>query len=729
MSSTICRGDVVRVITASEAAPIQFAAQEMKRILKQSVGVRFEMADSYALSVQLVETSGDDYCAISIDADKRQIIVRGQSSNAVRDGVFDFLEKVVGVRWLYPGSDGECVPVRKELRLKTSAWVLPEPMPYRGLHICGGVKHYDQDIVEWMSHCRCNRKMTHHCEVSVFDADLKLLGLAPDTTTHSFACMIPDAEFYDTHPEYFAVVGGKRIRHADGGQLCLSNAGLRRTYIERLAAYAEKYPGVSIVGIPSNDGFGWCECEDCLRMDGELGCQPGDVSGRVWAFSIEVANALKERLPGRLIGQYVYSNFRRCPVETLPENMAIVYTVGKRCFKHMLGDLTCEVNAPHREQLMAWAARCEHVYLYEYYAHSGWNDLPFPVWRVTAKDMKWCRENNIDGFLTEVLGPEHGWWRSGHLGLSSTLASLANPEMNVDEFLDDYCTARFGAAAKPLRQYLDLFENGLKGLPCGFRDNVDVLPHLLTEDMRRQCGALIAQGAACLGDAPVFYKKQFERERELFEKWCRIVHLQTEYEEPGHLVAKAFPGWEDALESGDSEGMGVLTNYSYHIPLEGGETRFRVYADAQSIYFAFDCMEPDMAKLKTNVSENCFQVYEDDSVEIFTAISLDASECAHFLVNASGFKAASWCDIPGMRWNWSWPVEWETRVKHYPDRWTLVARIPLDAIGAAGNFYTSVIRNRKAGGRNELSGFPKGGAFFRPEAYCQLQVTDISDES
>lgn len=718
----IARGDVVCVAATCGGDAAQFAAREIERVLERATGAQPGNADRRALTIRLLESRGEAYCTVSIDTDRREVSVSGRTPEAIRDGALDFLEKVAGVRWLYPGNEGEFIPETTQLRLESSSWTLPEPMPYRGLHICTHTMHYDRDIAEWMAHRRCNRKLTHHSEVDALGSQLKLLGLAPDTTTHSFAFLIPDATFYETHPEYFSLVGGRRIRHADGGQLCLANPALRKEYIARLAAFAAAHPDVPVLGIPSNDGFGWCECEACRRMDAEAGGVPGDVSGRVWVFSIEVADALRTRVPDRLVGQYVYSNFRHPALPALPGNMLVAHTMSGKCFRHSLGDPSCKVNERLREEILGWRRRCSHLYLYEYYFRASWGDMPFPLWRNAAEDMKWCRQSGVDGFLSEVVRPDDEWWRSGHMALSSALASLADPGMDIDAFLDDYCLAGFGPAAGTMRKYFDLLEDAVERLPCGFVADAEGLGNLLNQDTRRQCGALIEQAAASLSGSSAFHKRQFGNQQRLFEKWRRIADLQAVSADDGRLNATPFPGWDRALARGDGKGMAVLTTRSYHIPPDEGRTWLRAYYDTDSVYFAFDCLEPDMRRIRIATRENDLRVYEDDSIEVFTATSPGAAECAHFLVNPAGFKAASWCDIPRNRWNWSWPVSWEARAGCLADRWTAVVRIARKDIGAAEGIYFTVVRNRRAGGRNEISGFPGGGVFFRTDDYCAMKL-------
>ncbi|HRU07422.1 MAG TPA: DUF4838 domain-containing protein, partial [Candidatus Brocadiia bacterium] len=628
----IGRGAAVAVVVGADAPPVElWAAEEVGRCLVEALGARLvKPGEGAALTVELVRGGGESY-EIEVSRGPARVAVRGASGADLRDGAFAFLEKAVGARWLFPGEEGEWIPRLDELRLRPGRWAGPKGMPYRGLHICGSPHHYDKAVAEWMAHRRCNRKLTHHNEVDVIGGELDRLGLSADTTAHAYSFWVPDAEFYASHPEFFALVGGRRIRQRDGGQLCVSNKELRGVVVERMKAYAAAHPGVAILGLPPNDGYGWCECEACRALDRELSDEPDNVSGRVWDFATDVAERLRRELPGRLVGHYAYSNFRTLPRRPMPENMALSYTVAPRCFRHSLGDASCAVNRAQAEQARMWRSRCQHVYLYEYYLSSSWHDLPFAAWRVAVEDARWMRREGLAGFMTEVTGNGRGWWRASHLAVGAMLGALADPEADAGTMLDDYCAARFGAAGEAMRGYYAALEEGVGRMGgCWTLHDATDLGRALDGAAREACAARLAEAEArATGDER--RARAVAAEKALFEKWVEVARRQASLREAGPLTAEPFPGWEEAMRP-SAGGAGVeLVTRAYLTPPDEGGARLRVYADAGAVYFVMECMEPDMAHLKADCHEDSAAVYNDDSVEIFTAAGPAATVCQHFL--------------------------------------------------------------------------------------------------
>lgn len=719
------RGANIAVLCEGLGPTALFAAEELRRCLAEALDAQWgDSPDGADLVVRFCPApTGDAEYEILVDTGAGEVALRGADDAALRDAAFGFLERFAGVRWLYPGDEGEYVPQLRELRLQGGGVPGPKPLPYRGLHICGAPLHYDEQAALWLAHRRGVRKLTHHEEVDPLAPALARLGLSPDTVAHSFSFWIPDDEFFAAKPEFFSLVGGRRIRHGEGGQLCVANPELREVFVRRVREWAEAHPQVVHLGVPSNDGYGWCECENCRGLDARLSPDPANVSGRLWDFTVHVARALEGALPGRLVTQIVYSNFRTRPQGPLPGNMAVSYTAGGRCFRHSLADPNCPANAAHRAELVEWRKMCQHVYLYEYYSKGTWRDLPFPAWRTAFRDVRWMREAGLDGFFSEVGPAYRAWWAEGHKAVGAVLAALADGELDADAYMADYCRARFGPAADAMGEYFRVLEEAFMSAPgCFFASDARDLPKVLPPSAREECAALLERAAGTLERGPAFHKGQLERERALFGKWLRIERLQRETKRPGPLQAAPFPGWEAALSPREEEPSVAFTSRAYHTPPEEGGTALRLYADGGAVYFAFECFEPDMEHLKADAPADSHRVTGDDGVEIFTAVAPDAPTCRHFLATVNGCRAASDCDIAAKRWNWSWPVDWEVRVRRGADRWFLVARIPREAVGAEEGVFFTCVRNRHAGGRHEISGFPDGGAFFAPGKYHLLRL-------
>lgn len=88
---------------------------------------------------------------------------------------------------------------------------------------------------------------------------------------HAFGTMAPPSKYGPSHPEYYALVNGKRLwQNYDGkhgAQLCTSNPDVIRLVIDYCNRTFEEHPDYQTISISPNDGGGFCECERCRRLD------------------------------------------------------------------------------------------------------------------------------------------------------------------------------------------------------------------------------------------------------------------------------------------------------------------------------------------------------------------------------------------------------------------------------------------------------------------------------
>ena len=88
---------------------------------------------------------------------------------------------------------------------------------------------------------------------------------------HTFHNYIPTAKYFNSHPEWFAEVGGKRD-NTKSAQLCLSNTEMRKEVLKNLRAYIvrdiadakkNKADAPWIYDISQNDHQRFCRCKNC----------------------------------------------------------------------------------------------------------------------------------------------------------------------------------------------------------------------------------------------------------------------------------------------------------------------------------------------------------------------------------------------------------------------------------------------------------------------------------
>ncbi|MBR7156287.1 MAG: DUF4838 domain-containing protein, partial [Lentisphaeria bacterium] len=198
-----------------------------------------------------LKTKGAFFCRVK----GKKLYIFGDAEG-VRCGIYRVLQKL-GVHWFSPG-EKMIIPAKAAMPFaKLDRFSETPSFPYRSLHICSGKHHYDETVARWMSFNCMNGKLTHLPEDDIVGGELKKLGLAPDTTVHAYDLMIPANKYYKSNPEFFALVGNKRI--TGGGQLCVSNEKMREAFVKELYALIKAKPHIGVYGICPNDGYGWCE--------------------------------------------------------------------------------------------------------------------------------------------------------------------------------------------------------------------------------------------------------------------------------------------------------------------------------------------------------------------------------------------------------------------------------------------------------------------------------------
>lgn len=643
---------------------------------------------------------------------EKKIVIKSENEEGFRCGLYSFLE-FIGVRWFSP----EMKIVLPNLPI--TLYPLEEKnipsFPYRGLHICGSPFHFDKKVAEWMNFLKMNRKLTHHEEVDIIGKELLKLGLKPDTTVHSYSFWISDDRYFQKHPEWFALVGGKRITQKEGGQLCLANKEMRNEFVENIKKFLDKHPEISIVGICPNDGYGWCECEKCRMLDSKLDRKKGTVNGRVADFVSDIAERLKKINTKILVGHYSYSNFADFYLEkeNFPDNIIISCTLW-RCFKHSIDNPNCHVNRPIYERIKKLRGKFKHLYVYEYYTYH-WNYLPAPIWKVVRDDMLAYHKLGCDGFLSEVGPAKNSSYKSFHLALYVASKYLYSINTDLESILEDYCEKRFGPAKNIMLQYFKTLEEGMEKMDTCFTHKPEDFEKMFTSNVRKKAGLLLEK-AVLKTKTTKDYEKNVKEEKKLFDLWNKIAIERPMYRYSSKITP--LPLNELKMKSNRKDKLVLVENVSL-IPPRRNKTFLSVYADKENIGFLIECYEQAMDKLTIKKSNTLEAVYESDCIEIFLSNARNTDTIYHIMINAGGYNCASECK--GTRWNWSWNGNYTANVKIFHKRWIVFFTIPKVSIGANKKFYFSVVRNRKINGW-EITGIPEGGAYFNPEKYLEVSL-------
>ncbi len=145
------------------------------------------------------------------------------------------------------------------------------------------------------------------------------------------------------------------------------------------------------------------------------------------------------------------------------------------------------------------------------------------------------------------------------------------------------------------------------------------------------------------------------------------------------------------------------------------QTRFKTFNDGKYIYFAVECDEPAMAKIRKNLySRDSSLIWMNDSLEV-NLVPDSTNVLSYYKVTIDTNGAFS--DLFGQDdntgrdkflFNGGWDSSIRLKTKKYADKWTMEAAIPFGSMDYNTKhtdiWRVHVGRTRWAGGKVELSG-------------------------
>lgn len=467
-------------------------------------------------------------------------------------GAYELLEKYLGVRWYLPDPLGEVVPRRNVVALPE---IDDAQKPAFEMRWVGSVD-------EWNLRNKMNR---------VSAAEYPPAFRVAPRIYHSQYELVAPKVYYAEHPEYFALVGGRRCGDRDA-KLCYSNPDVARVVAENLAALKEADPSIALVSFSPSDGQKWCECEGCKAMDdkGELASDQR-YSRRSLVFYNRVAEELEKRLPQQrlLVGAYnVYNRPPRDSSIRAHKNLAVIIThYDDYCMAHAVNDPACPRNAKYVELVRAWQRLIPDVYFYEYYHKGNWLDLPWPIVHCIASDIPYFRDIGARGLYTQYT-TRNMWTNVLNYYVAAKL--LWNPDADVPAIVDDFCRNFYGAAAQEMKAYYQTLERAMAGCGLHFPGNAFMYAkHVFTRrvlaEARRHLGRAkrLADSPQALAriekaQASLDYASRFVEYQRLVESLAGIsdaLALRQQVERADQMAADLLRDLESSRYEGVAAGL------------------------------------------------------------------------------------------------------------------------------------------------------------------------------
>lgn len=391
--------------------------------------------------------------------DKGELVVQDRGTLY---GVYEFLDQL-GVRWYRPEPWGEFVPKEQEISIPVGNNTAKPVYRYRsGMN---SFRWWRDETPEqrrmarlWATRNRMNTNMYTPPEYG---------GYYQLHHDHSYQYLVPHEVYFKNHPEYFALIQGKRS-DSPAAQLCLGNPEVQELVAQRVIESARKNPQMETISLEPNDGGLWCECELCKVMDDPAlqSAAGGGVSkaNRVSKFNNIIARKLNEALPGRKVAWLAYNQHTEVPtqVEKFEKNTLIIPAAycAYSDYSRDLCDPQSAPNARFLKILQGYGGRTE-IMTYEYWTCYAWAG-PMPMLRVMTDRLRQYNKNfNVQGVYNET----HPCWGPQGINLYFLPRLLWNPYIDVEKEAALYYRNYYGPAAEPMRQYHESLEAAAKDGP------------------------------------------------------------------------------------------------------------------------------------------------------------------------------------------------------------------------------------------------------------------------
>jgi hypothetical protein len=432
----------------------QYAASEFQRLFRELTGVDLPLTQASAAGSNAVfigpgavarsgqptdrRALGEE--ALRIRIGPRVVCIDGGRPRGTLYGVYEFFEELCGVRFLT--FDHTYIP--------TNAATRELPLGVRFLN--------PQFAFRWSYYGESSRhpEFAAQLRVNTVSDDPRLGGRTGfRLVNHNVAYLVPPAKFGQEHPEYYALVGGRRKLEEGGGgpQLCMSNPDLVGVVVAAVLEEIRQNPTARNINIAQMDNESYCTCPSCAAID----AREQSHAGATLAFVNAVAEQVEKTHPEVLISTFAYLYTRQPPKTLKPRRNVMIQLCSIECCDfHAIDDPACPLNRAFCADLAGWKKIARNVFIWHYNTNFKGYLLPFPNFRSIGPSVAYFAQNHGRGVFMQAAGN----------GFSTELSDLRNyvmarclwkPGRDSWQEAEEFCRLHYAESAAPILAYLKYY--------------------------------------------------------------------------------------------------------------------------------------------------------------------------------------------------------------------------------------------------------------------------------
>jgi len=471
-----------RIIIGKQCEPVEKrAAQDLQEYIQKSTGAKLPIESNDSKTIVHAIVVGDCPAAKAVGIDSSTMkpegfviktigenlyIVGRDTAESPRSehwrnapqtgtwfGVSRFLETYLDIRWFFPGENGEYVPSQATLALPQADIQDYPKMELRRIYgtTTGLPAQQKQEVIDWQ----------------------KRLGNGWSqiwSGSHTWGQYFSKEKYYKDHPDYFALVNGRRLAYNNGYglQMCTTNPKGLDEFAKEIVAEVKRTGRPDVMfSLSPNDSGNFCECKNCTALDVEKNPETGKpvLTDRMMTYCNEVAKRVKKILPNQTFGMYSYSYYmlppRKTKVDPSVRIMHVLNDSGVLYYSSKQRDVYLN------QMLLPWKKMVDK--LYYYCGPEGMGNISLPC--MQKESIKYLFADlhtaQISG-MTNDMGKKID---AGGLNLYLYHKMAWNPNRDIEPIYTDAINKCYGEKVAPyVREYFDNLEKHM----ASYAENIKV---------------------------------------------------------------------------------------------------------------------------------------------------------------------------------------------------------------------------------------------------------------
>jgi hypothetical protein len=411
------------------------AANALQKYLKEISGAELAIANAARKKAVFIGSASPLYKELSNNAfnwktDKQGLHIVGATPYQTLEASYAFLEQALGCKFLSPSV--EYIPKKADIVLTQANNFSYNPkITTRTVH--ARLFYDDHEFA-------AKRRVTTE----------GFPTFVPEARVHTFHRFVPEKQYYQSNPEYYALVKGKRLPT----QVCLSNDTVYRIIRDSVNVFFARNPGSKVISVSQDDNTQYCTCDRCAAVDNKEGTPA--------ASMMLFVNRIAREFPDKTISTLAYQYTRRAPKTIKPEKNTLITLCSIECDRS--GNISDKCK-DFETDLKEWGALGSTIQIWDYTTQFTNFLAPFPNLESLQPNVNLFVNNGANWIFEQ-----HSHNPSDLYEMRCYIMSrlLWDPSLPYKDLLNEFSNAYYGAAAPAVTKYVNELHASIQSYPKFF---------------------------------------------------------------------------------------------------------------------------------------------------------------------------------------------------------------------------------------------------------------------